>query len=97
MYVPTTKFVFHEMGPLVTGKRKHWRSKCDHDFIPYYLDKKYRREDTPVWLPVLLLISWNRENKFPLSLFVPEILVSRDGFGRPIPRHPAHSPNLAWI
>ena len=30
IYVPTTKFVFHRMGPLVTGRRKHWRGKCDH-------------------------------------------------------------------
>ena len=29
---------------------------------------------------------------FPVSLFAPENLVSRDGFGRPIPHQPAHSP-----
>ena len=29
IYVPTTKFVSHGMGPLVSGKRKHWRGKCD--------------------------------------------------------------------
>ena len=28
----------------------------------------------------------NRENGFSLSAFVPENLVSRDGFGSPIPR-----------
>ena len=24
------QIVFHQMGPLVTGRRKHWRGKCDH-------------------------------------------------------------------
>ena len=32
----------------------------------------------------------NRENNVPLSLCVPENLVSRDGFSRPVPRQPAH-------
>ena len=32
----------------------------------------------------------NRENDFSLSPFAPENLVSRDGFGSPVPRQPAH-------
>ena len=32
----------------------------------------------------------NRENNIPLSSCVPENLVSRDGFSRPVPRQPAH-------
>ena len=32
----------------------------------------------------------NRENNIPLSAFVPENLVSRDSFGSPVPREPAH-------
>ena len=32
----------------------------------------------------------NRENTIPLSPCVPENLVSRDGFGSPVPRQPAH-------
>ena len=32
----------------------------------------------------------NRENNIPLSPCVPEHLVSRDGFSRPVPRQPAH-------
>ena len=32
----------------------------------------------------------NRESNIPLSPCVPENLVSRDGFSRPVPRHPAH-------
>ena len=32
----------------------------------------------------------NRENNIPLSPCVPENLVSRDGFSRPVPREPAH-------
>ena len=31
-----------------------------------------------------------RENDIPLSPCVPENLVSRDGFSRPVPRQPAH-------
>ena len=32
----------------------------------------------------------NRANNIPLSPCVPENLVSRDGFSRPVPRQPAH-------
>ena len=32
----------------------------------------------------------NRENNIPLSQCVPDNLVSRDGFSRPVPRQPAH-------
>ena len=32
----------------------------------------------------------NRETNISLSSFVPENLVSRDGFGSPVPRQPAH-------
>ena len=32
----------------------------------------------------------NRKIIFSLSLFAPENLVSRDGFGSPVPRQPAH-------
>ena len=32
----------------------------------------------------------NRENNIPMSPCVPENLVSRDGFSRPVPRQPAH-------
>ena len=35
----------------------------------------------------------NRKNVYiSLSTFAPENLVSRDGFGSPVPRQPAHSP-----
>ena len=32
----------------------------------------------------------NRKMNISLSAFVPENLVSRDGFGSPVPRQPAH-------
>ena len=32
----------------------------------------------------------NREINIPLSASAPENLVSRDGFGSPVPRQPAH-------
>ena len=35
----------------------------------------------------------NRDFLFSLSPFAPEKLVSRDGFGRPVPRQPTHSPH----
>ena len=35
----------------------------------------------------------NREMNISLSPFAPKNLVSRDGFGRPVPRQPAHSPH----
>ena len=34
----------------------------------------------------------NRGGEYSLSPHAPENLVSRDGFGRPVPRQPAHSP-----
>ena len=37
----------------------------------------------------------NRENNIPLSPCVPENLVSRDEFSRPVPRQPAHLHNQA--
>ena len=37
-----------------------------------------------------LLYQLMRENVFSLSPFAPENLVSRDGFGSPVPRRPDH-------
>ena len=40
----------------------------------------------------------NREKHNPLSLCVPESLVSRDGFSRPVPRQPVHlTPRLNLV
>ena len=36
----------------------------------------------------------NNKNVFPLSVFMPENLISRDGFGHPGPRQLAHSLHL---
>ena len=35
----------------------------------------------------------NKENRFSLSPFAPKNLVSRGGFGRPVPRQFARSPH----
>ena len=43
-----------------------------------------------VRLPILLVVSWTGKMNISLSPFAPENLVSRDGFGRPVPRQPAH-------
>ena len=50
-----------------------------------------------VRLPILLVVSWTGKMNISLSLFAPEILVSRDRFGRPVPRQPAHSLHWGWI
>ena len=38
----------------------------------------------------------NRQINISLSAFAPKNLVSRDGFSRPVPRQPAHSPYTSW-
>ena len=43
-----------------------------------------------VRLPILLVVSSTGKNNISLSPCVPENLVSRFGFSRPVPRHPAH-------
>ena len=43
-----------------------------------------------VRLPILLVVSWTGKVNISLSVFVPENLVSRDGFDSPVPRQPAH-------
>ena len=43
-----------------------------------------------VRLPILLVVSRTGKNNVSLSGFAPENLVSRDGFGSPVPRQPAH-------
>ena len=44
-----------------------------------------------VRLPILLVVvSWTGKMNISLSAFAPKNLVSRDGFGSPVPRQPAH-------
>ena len=43
-----------------------------------------------VRLPILLVVNCTGRNNISLSPYVPENLVSRDGFSRPVPRQPAH-------
>ena len=43
-----------------------------------------------VRLPILNVVSITAKNNISLSAFAPENLVSRDGFGSPVPRQPAH-------
>ena len=50
-----------------------------------------------VRMPILLVVSSTGKMNIPLSPYVPENLVSRDGFSRPVPRQPAHSPYSGWI
>ena len=46
--------------------------------------------DQPGRLPILLVVSSTGKINISLSAFAPENLVSRDGFGSPVPRQPAH-------
>ena len=43
-----------------------------------------------VRLPILHVVSWTGKMNASLSAFAPGNLVSRDGFGSPVPRQPAH-------
>ena len=43
-----------------------------------------------VRLPILHVVSWTGKMNISLSAFAPENLVSRNGFGSPAPRQPAH-------
>ena len=43
-----------------------------------------------VRLPILLVVSSTGKMNISLSAFAPENLVSRDGFGSPVPRQSAH-------
>ena len=43
-----------------------------------------------VRVPILLVVSWTGRNNISLSPYLPENLVSRDGFSRPVPRQPTH-------
>ena len=43
-----------------------------------------------VRLSILLVASWSGKMNISLSPFATEYLVSRDGFGSPVPRQPAH-------
>ena len=48
-------------------------------------------------LPILLVVSWTRKMNISVSPFAPENLASRDGFGRPVRRQPAHSTYSDWM
>ena len=50
-----------------------------------------------VRLTILLVVSWTKKMNISLSAFAPENLVSRDGFGSPVPRQPAHLHNRAEL
>ena len=48
-----------------------------------------------VWInrirfPIMHVVSWTEKINISLSPFAPDNLVSRDGFGSPVPRQPAH-------
>ena len=66
------------------------RSNCYSMYICMYGHHTSRSMDQPGKVANLARGQLNRENNIPLSPCVPENLVSRDGFSRPVPRPPAH-------
>ena len=50
-----------------------------------------------VRLPILLVVSSAEKMNISMSPFAPENLVSRDGFGCPVPRQPARSPLRLYL
>ena len=61
-----------------------------HTCVTMYGDTNSKIMDQPGKVANPARGQLNRENTIPLSAFVPENLVSRDGFGSPVPRQPAH-------
>ena len=49
-----------------------------------------KRRINRIRLPIVLVVSWTGEMNISLFPFAPEDLVSRDRFGSPVPRQPAH-------
>ena len=82
----------------------HRQAEWDTNQKPKKSDKKYNviRVCMHVWshiarvwinrvgLPILLVVRSTGKMNISLSAFVPENLVSRDRFGSPVPRQPAH-------
>ena len=82
---------FADAGSSGRGRFKHDNDKLFSGLYMYVWSSHIAR----VWinrvrLPILLVVSWTGKNNIPLSPCVPENLVSRDGFSRPVPRQPAH-------
>ena len=61
---------------------------CTVCMITHTYSKKSMDQPDKVASPARGQVS--RENEYSLSPFAPESLVSRDGFGSPVPRQPAH-------
>ena len=61
-----------------------------HTYICMYGHTYSKSMDQPAKVANPARGQLNRENNDPLSTFAPEKLVSRDGFGSPVPRQPAH-------
>ena len=79
--------------------KRHWLEKQEEHIIHVYIYNIYmiityiaRVRINRVTLPILLVVSWSGKINYSLSPFASENLVSRDGFGSPVPRQPALSP-----
>ena len=65
----------------------------DSDLLPQFGVLSFSVWTNTVRLPILLVVSWTEKMNISRSSFAPGSLVSRNGFGRPVPRQPAHSPH----
>ena len=65
-------------------------------YVRYHLQQSMDQSDM-VFNPAINSGELNRKMGFSLSLFAPENLVSREGFGRLVPRQSAHSPHSGCI
>ena len=63
---------------------------CSNLHVYVWSSHKTRVTINRVRLSILLVVSWTGKITLSLSPFAPENLVSRDGFGSPVPRQPAH-------
>ena len=81
----------HELGFFLSKRKDKKKSPTSRERLLLCMVITYSR----VWinrvrLPILLVVSLTGKMNTPLSPCVPENLVSRDGFSRPVPRQPAH-------
>ena len=75
-------------------KRRNMRSSCMYVCMYVCMAITYSRvRINRVKSSILFVVDWAGKMTISLSPFAPEKLVSRDGFGRPVPRQPPHSPH----
>ena len=75
---------------MVVAKAMYSRGYCTRSMFVCMVTQMARVTINRVRLPILLVVSWKGKIFVSLSPFALENLVSRDGFGSPVPRQLAH-------